>query len=76
MAIFFLQTFCSKIKLPDEFVYYFGLFLMKTHEDGSEECVSNLKFISFVSVCLCVCLLLSLCVCLSSFVSVCVCLLK
>ncbi|XP_062516525.1 sorting nexin-17-like [Corticium candelabrum] len=38
-----LETFCSKIKLPDEFVYYFGLFLMKTHEDGSEELVRKVQ---------------------------------
>jgi sorting nexin-17 len=34
-----LEAFCRKIKLREDFVYYFGLFLMKVSENEVEECM-------------------------------------
>ncbi|XP_065831646.1 sorting nexin-17-like [Oscarella lobularis] len=38
-----LEAFCRKIKLPDKLIYYFGLFLMNVHEDGTEELVRKVQ---------------------------------
>ena len=43
MKHFFLQAVASQIDLPDDFVYYFGLFLVKKEDGGDNSCKDFVK---------------------------------